>query len=57
MNFTAFSTLSEEAQELIVSAVVGDFKDTGPPEMPDTVRAEIAAWAKIDEGSNSKDSE
>jgi hypothetical protein len=42
---TAFSRLSQEAQDLIVRAIVGEFDEAGPPEIPDSVREEIAEWA------------
>ncbi len=41
---TTFSELSEEAQDLIVRAVLGEFED-GPPEISEEVRDEIALWA------------
>jgi hypothetical protein len=41
---SGFNALSDEAQELIVSAVVGEFDKTGPPEIPDDVRKELERW-------------
>lgn len=41
---THFSRLSEEAQELIVNAVLGMYED-GPPEMSDEIHKELEAWA------------
>ena len=51
---TAFARLSEEAQDLIVRAFLGEFDDSPPPEMPDSVKAEIADWASKDEEENVK---
>ena len=48
----AFARLSEEAQDLIVRAFLGEFDDSPPPEMPDSVKAEIADWASKDEEEN-----
>lgn len=42
---TAFSRLSEAAQDLIVSALLGEFDETGVPEMAPEVRAELEQWA------------
>ncbi len=42
---TTFSELSQEAQDLIVSAFMGEFDETGPPEIPDDVKEEIRNWA------------
>ncbi len=48
---TAFSRLSEEAQQLIVNSLLGMYDQFGPPEMSESVRAEIVAWVKIDESA------
>ena len=42
---TDFEKLSEEAQCLIVDAVLGIYDDTEPPKISENVRAEIANWA------------
>lgn len=42
---TAFARLSEEAQDLIVRAFLGEFDESPPPETPESVKAEIADWA------------
>lgn len=52
---TPFSRLSQEAQDLIVSAMVGEFDESGPPEIPESVKAEIADWASKDEEENGGD--
>lgn len=39
-----FSQISEEAQGLIVSAVMGEFDATGPPSIPGAALDEIYAW-------------
>jgi len=49
---TAFSRLSEAAQDLIVSATLGEFDATGPPEMAPEVRAELEQWANAQEEEN-----
>ncbi len=41
---TEFAKLSDEAQDLIVRAAVGEFED-GPPEIPDRIKEEIRQWA------------
>ncbi len=46
---TAFSRLSQEAQDLIVGATMGEF-ESGPPPMSEEVREEIRIWAELDEG-------
>jgi aspartate/methionine/tyrosine aminotransferase len=43
---TAFSQLSKEAQDLIVSAAIGEFDESNPPEMSQAVREEIENWIK-----------
>lgn len=42
---TEFSRLSLEAQDLIVRAATGQFEDGPPADIPESVRAEILAWA------------
>lgn len=49
---TAFARLSPLAQELIVNAVIGEYDKSGPPDIPEAVKAEIAAWAREDESPN-----
>ena len=49
---TIFSRLSEEAQQLIVSATLGEFDS--PPDMSDNVREEILQWAS---GENEKNND
>jgi hypothetical protein len=46
-----FSELSPEAQDLIVSAILGDFEKSGPPLMSESVRAELREWAALSGGS------
>ena len=48
---TPFSRLSPEAQHLIVSALMGEYTLSGPPEISPAVKAEIEAWGKEDEGT------
>lgn len=45
----AFSKLSSAAQSLIVDAVLGTFNEAGPPAINPAVKAEIKAWAELDE--------
>jgi len=45
-NPTDFSRLSQEAQDAIVGAMVGEYED-GPPELAESVKDEIRAWAGI----------
>jgi outer membrane protein assembly factor BamD (BamD/ComL family) len=45
---TAFSELSEEAQELIVDTVLGMYKNQ-PPTVSASVRAELEAWVYLPE--------
>ena len=49
---TAFSRLSEAARALIVSATLGEFDITGPPEMEPEVRAELEQWAAASQEEN-----
>jgi len=49
---TAFATLSKDAQDLIVRAFLGEFDESPPPEIPESVKAEIADWASKDEEEN-----
>lgn len=42
---TLFCRLSEQAQDLIVRAAMGEFNDSPPPEITDSVKVEIAQWA------------
>jgi hypothetical protein len=46
---TAFAVLSQDAQDLIVGAILGEF-DSGPPEMSPEVREEITQWAEEEGG-------
>ena len=46
---TAFSRLSPTAQDLIVNAALGMYKESGPPKMTDEVKAEILKWAQENE--------
>ena len=39
-----FSTLTEEARDLILRATMGEF-DNSPPEISDKLKAEIIQWA------------
>lgn len=41
---TSFCRLSEEAQNLIIGALLGDYDKLGPPEIPESVKNEIAHW-------------
>jgi hypothetical protein len=52
---TAFASLGEEAQDLIVRAFLGEFNDSPPPEVSGRVKAEIADWASKDEGESAKE--
>lgn len=45
-NPTDFSRLSQEAQDAIVGAMVGEY-ESGPPELAESVKDEIRAWAGI----------
>lgn len=45
-NPTDFSRLSQEAQDAIVGAMVGEYEN-GPPKLSESVKAEIRAWAEI----------
>lgn len=49
MKASEFIELSEQAQELIISAIMGDFDKSCLPPIPDNVKAEIAAWASTNE--------
>jgi len=49
---TSFSRLSEQAQDLIVRAAMGEFNDSPPPEIADSVKAEIAQWASEPDAEN-----
>lgn len=42
---TSFSNLSEIAQDYIVRAVLGEFHENPPQNIPDDVKMEIAKWA------------
>lgn len=46
---TAFSELSETAQDLIVRSLLGEFDDAPPADIPASVKEEIAAWASTEE--------
>ena len=50
---TPFASLSPLAQELIVNAAMGEYERSGPPDIPESVKAEIAAWAQEDESPKS----
>jgi ATP-dependent Clp protease ATP-binding subunit ClpA len=41
----AFQDLSPEAQDLVVRAALGEFDETGPPEIPEAMREQITQWA------------
>jgi hypothetical protein len=45
-NPAEFSHLSQAAQDSIVGAVAGEYKN-GPPELEESVQDEIRAWAGI----------
>ena len=45
-NPTDFSRLSQAAQDAIVGAMVGEYEN-GPPELSESVKDEIRAWAGI----------
>ena len=45
-NPTEFSNLSQAAQDAIVGAMVGEYEN-GPPELEESVKDEIRAWAGI----------
>lgn len=45
-NPTDFSRLSQQAQDAIVGAMVGEY-ESGPPELAESVKDEIRAWAGI----------
>lgn len=47
IGLTRFSRLSQEAQDLIVGALIGEFNDS-PPEISESVRAEIQEWANLE---------
>lgn len=49
---TSFSRLSEQAQDLLVRAAMGEFNDSPPPEITDSVKAEIAQWASEPDAEN-----
>lgn len=51
---TSFCRLSEQAQDLIVRAVMGEFNDAPPPEISNPVKAEIAQWASEPDAENAK---
>ena len=42
---TDFTRLSEAAQDLIVRSMLGEF-ESGPPDMPESVREEIQQWTE-----------
>lgn len=46
---TSFCRLSEQAQDLIVRAAMGD---APPPQIPESVKAEIAQWASEPDTEN-----
>jgi len=48
---TSFSKLSAEARKFIVNAMVGEY-DNAPPEIPESVKAEIAEWAYAPDDEN-----
>lgn len=52
LGVTSFNRLSEQAQELIVRAVIGEFNDASPPEIPESVKAEIAQWVSEPDAEN-----
>jgi hypothetical protein len=45
-NPTDFSRLSQEAQDAIVGAMVGEYEN-GPPDLAESVKDEIRAWAGV----------
>lgn len=49
---TSFCRLSEQAQDLIVRAAMGEFNDSPPPEIAESVKAEIAEWASEPDAEN-----
>lgn len=53
LGVTPFSRLSEQAQDLIVRAAMGEFNDSPPSEIPESVQAEIAQWASEPDAENS----
>ena len=52
LGVTSFSRLSEQAQDLIVRAMMGEFDDAPPQDIPDEVKAEIAQWASEPDAEN-----
>lgn len=44
-----FEELSYEAQDMIVRALLGEFEDANPPEIPESVKLELAAWAATED--------
>jgi len=49
---TSFCRLSEQAQDLIARAAMGEFNDSPPPEITDSAKAEIAQWASEPDAEN-----
>lgn len=44
----SFAAMSEEAQEIVVGAFLGEYDQSGPPDIPERVRNEITAWANAE---------
>lgn len=51
---TSFCRLSEQAQDLIVRAAMGEFNDSPPPEIPESVKGEIAQWVSEPDAENER---
>lgn len=49
---TSFCRLSDQAQDLIVRVAMGEFNDSPPPEIAESVKAEIAQWASKPDAEN-----
>lgn len=45
-NPTDFARMSQEAQDAVVNAMMGEYDD-GPPDLPESVKDEIRAWAAL----------
>jgi hypothetical protein len=46
---TAFSLMSQKAQEFVINAAMGEYDESGPPTIPNNIKAEIATWAQTEE--------
>lgn len=45
-NPTDFARMSQEAQDAVVNAMMGEYED-GPPDLPESVKDEIRTWAAL----------